>query len=410
MTVRSFTRLFFAIAILGIHVSSSSAQPLVTGDLTVYYSFDELEGDTFPDGSGNNLHGLVVGLDDDFGDDLEDITVDTEDKVRGAGSAWFNTEPDLKDDRVAICDPNENLENCELAESLGVIPHEAFSFAAWVKVEETGTDQSIYQSRATGGGFVHTQVQGSGGLRMRLRGDANSDNIVQFNDLPNGEPVEFEDWIHVAGTYDKGPDPDGLGEWALYYNGEEVAGGEANGSVAGLEDLDLVGDWGQGAFIGLVPDFNRQLVGRIDEFYLFSRAITAEEVGVLVGLVEPNPLDVNGDGNVDVNDINELSGADVAAWADGFNTYLGDSNLDGEFNSSDFVAVFSAGKFETGEAANWSEGDWDGDGVFGSGDFVAAFSQGGYEMGPRPEPAQVPEPNTLALLALGFIAVLFRRK
>ena len=86
MTVRSFTRLFFAIAILGIHVSSSSAQPLVTGDLTVYYSFDELEGDTFPDGSGNNLHGLVVGLDDDFGDDLEDITVDTEDKVRGAGS------------------------------------------------------------------------------------------------------------------------------------------------------------------------------------------------------------------------------------------------------------------------------------------------------------------------------------
>ena len=62
---------------------------------------------------------------------------------------------------------------------------------------------------------------------------------------------------------------------------------------------------------------------------------------------------------------------------------MGDSNLDGEFNSSDFVFVFTAGKYETGEAATWGEGDWDGNQLFESTDFVAAFSAGGYEVGPR---------------------------
>ncbi len=55
-----------------------------------------------------------------------------------------------------------------------------------------------------------------------------------------------------------------------------------------------------------------------------------------------------------------------------------------EFNSSDFVQAFVAGKYETEAAAVWSEGDWDGSGTFGSADFVAAFVDGGYELGPPP--------------------------
>ena len=58
---------------------------------------------------------------------------------------------------------------------------------------------------------------------------------------------------------------------------------------------------------------------------------------------------------------------------------IGDSNGDGLFGSSDFVAVFQGGKFESGEEATFAEGDWNGDGFFNTGDFVLAFQGGHYE-------------------------------
>ena len=64
--------------------------------------------------------------------------------------------------------------------------------------------------------------------------------------------------------------------------------------------------------------------------------------------------------------------------------WVGDTNLDGEFNSGDLVQVFVAGKYETGETATWGEGDWTGDQLFDSGDMVAAFVAGGYEQGAKP--------------------------
>ena len=116
-------------------------------------------------------------------------------------------------------------------------------------------------------------------------------------------------------------------------------------------------------------------------------------------------FDLNGDGSVNQEDIGQ--------WVrDVRNTWIGDANLDGEFNSSDFVAVFTAGLFETGNAATWENGDWNGDGVFGSGDFVAAFTDGGFELGPKPAAgAQVPEPNSLLpFLAAMLVFGMFQRR
>ena len=79
--------------------------------------------------------------------------------------------------------------------------------------------------------------------------------------------------------------------------------------------------------------------------------------------------------------------------------------MDGEFNSGDFVQVFTSGKYETGEAATWAEGDWNGDGLFNSGDFVTAFSDGGYEVGVKAASA-VPEPSSMALIALGLLSLV----
>ena len=120
-------------------------------------------------------------------------------------------------------------------------------------------------------------------------------------------------------------------------------------------------------------------------------------------------MDAN-DAAFDLNDDGQTNQADRQVWLETLsNTYYGDSNFDGEFNSSDFVAVFGAAKYETGQPANWSEGDWNGDGVFSSSDFVTAFSGGGYEQGARDGGLMtVPEPSGLVLVMMLLGALHFR--
>ncbi|MCA9170416.1 MAG: PEP-CTERM sorting domain-containing protein [Planctomycetales bacterium] len=142
--------------------------------------------------------------------------------------------------------------------------------------------------------------------------------------------------------------------------------------------------------------------------------------------------DFNGDGQLTVDDIDELTAAilagsidakydvdkdgkvngdDRATWVrTSKKTYFGDANLDGEFNTSDFVTVLGAGKYETGEAATWGSGDWDGDGLFSTADLVTALMDGGYEQGPRAAVAAVPEPASVIMLALGSLGLLIRRR
>jgi hypothetical protein len=87
-------------------------------------------------------------------------------------------------------------------------------------------------------------------------------------------------------------------------------------------------------------------------------------------------------------------------------TWVGDANLDLEFNSSDMVQIFATGKYETGEDAGWAEGDWDANLEFNSSDMVAAFADGGYEKGPQPPAVAVPEPTSILLLVMGLTGLV----
>jgi hypothetical protein len=96
---------------------------------------------------------------------------------------------------------------------------------------------------------------------------------------------------------------------------------------------------------------------------------------------------------------------DIQAWVhNAAESYFGDANLDGEFNSSDLIVVFAAGTYEQQTDAGWAEGDWTGDGRFSTDDMVRAFQDGGYEQGPRIRVQTVPEP-ALATLGITVLAL-----
>ncbi len=151
--------------------------------------------------------------------------------------------------------------------------------------------------------------------------------------------------------------------------------------------------------------------------------------------------DFNGDGQVDVSDLDELSEAlkqtppdikfdvnldlqvtfaDVLAWIKwSKGTCIGDVNLDGVFDSTDLIQLFQQGIYESDETATWTSGDWNGDGKFDSSDLLAAFQEGCYEAEGRfangeadsaPSSAwlTVPEPAVPALLWC-FLPVWLRR-
>ncbi len=191
-------------------------------------------------------------------------------------------------------------------------------------------------------------------------------------------------------------------------------------------EAEFLPELGLGRF-GLIGSSN----ANVDPDYLFDNIIL--RTGFDIAPDGPAPIrgDTNLDGMIDASDIDLLSKAvrdatvedrfdinqdrsvtddDRIAWVTEVNnTWFGDSNLDGEFSSSDFVQVFGFGEYEDDVDGNstWSPGDWSGDADFTSADFVFAFSDGGYEKGQRPATA-VPEPSTILMLVLAALLAFNR--
>ena len=183
----------------------------------------------------------------------------------------------------------------------------------------------------------------------------------------------------------------------------------------------------------MTPEGLTQFAGDIAILNVYSRALDANEIQAAFDAIASQglPGDFDGSGVLDVADIDMLSATvragtndpafdlnddntvdheDRSTWVIGLkNTWFGDSNLDGEFNSGDFVAVFSAGEFEDAVDGNstWATGDWNGDGDFTTTDFVIAFSDAGFEVGQRAAAVQaVPEPNGSAVAYISLLIAI----
>jgi hypothetical protein len=178
--------------------------------------------------------------------------------------------------------------------------------------------------------------------------------------------------------------------------------------------VDLNFDFGSSAALGATV-LSEQLMFR-------GGTVTIESEMSLLG-------DFNDDGLLDVHDIDLLTQAvkdaspelrfdlnqdgmidqaDRAYWVkDIKNTYFGDADLNGVFDTSDFVKVLQAGHYEDEIVGNstWATGDWSGDCEFNTNDLILVFQEGGYEMGPRAATgvAAVPEPSAFVG---GFTAML----
>ncbi len=114
-----------------------------------------------------------------------------------------------------------------------------------------------------------------------------------------------------------------------------------------------------------------------------------------------------GDSIADVNQDGSVDTLDRDAWVRELKlTWYGDADLDGEFTSSDLIAVFRAAKYDSDTQAQWHEGDWTGDGSFDSTDLILALQDGGYELGPRPSVLAVPEPSDVAIVTIAALIVM----
>ncbi|MBJ44547.1 MAG: hypothetical protein CMJ80_14955 [Planctomycetaceae bacterium] len=180
----------------------------------------------------------------------------------------------------------------------------------------------------------------------------------------------------------------------------------------------------------LTLDFNRDL-GSNQDFFVDGTGVTRDAMITFIPsevVVEgsPVPCDVDGNGRLDAQDIDSMARSIQAGhhpseydlntdsqvnFADFqlliespncLNTWIGDSDLNGQFDEQDIVVAFIAGKYLTDKEASWADGDWNGNLTFTEQDFVSAFIAGGYLQGPRSAVAAVPEPTSGLLMLLGL--------
>ena len=387
-----------------------------------YYSLDEVDGGAGTTATNQGTLGGVANG-EFFGEEFESDA--------GPGLPGFGA----NNKAIRLTRLNEDGVETAFEDASGVSVDEpildeltAFTLSGWINPTEHDLSQraGIFgQDNAIEFGFIGaSQIQ----MWAQLPGGGTQSNVtinVSYEDFENDE------WHHIALTGDGES-----GDVIFYVDGVEQDFIDNN--QAPLEDIevDSYGVSGNPFYIGGGPIYgaDRQYAGAIDEVAVFDKALTEEQVmahyqaGITGG--GGNNGDINGDGNIDATDIDALaagiqaqsnegqldingdgsvSAADHTALVkDVIGTWIGDANLDGEFNSSDFVAVFTAGLFETNQPAGWAQGDWNGDGVFGSGDFVAAFTDGGFEQGPPP--AAVPEPATGIMVLVGTLGLMVARR
>ena len=388
--------LVLAVVLIPATAASLWAAPAVTGGLVFYYDFDNVTtvGDdvVVADGSGNDMDGTVRTSASDgetssitfvpgvYGNCAQfDVS-----KPNDSGKKDFALieivdmyhtvgcpEPEIAGDYTSFAYLNNGDEP-----NPADIPTDAMTFACWLNVELYDNSHTTFVASALDLDHTppqdstqtysawpyHMQVESSSKdcFRYTIRKDGGEGvkhvALVDEKSIMQGQVHEYAgQWMHLAWTFS---DVDNY--WAFYLNGEKEAEGVP------VVDGPIYDNWDVGAALGCGMSIGRQLLGQMDEAYLFKRRLSDAEVATLA--VYPGLQgDLNDDGYVNSGDLDLVRGA----W--GTTNPAGDANDDGVVNSCDLDII----------RANW---------------------------GAHSAAAAVPEPGTLLLLAGLGLACLIRRR
>ena len=212
-------------------------------DLVLYFDYEEFDGDTVVEKSGNGYNGAINGK----------VTQSDDGKFGKAAEFASTSFLDLDGPNI---DPDH-------------IPTEGMSVVAWIHVDNV-TDMAIFNARAGDGTWlVHPEARGDGNYRWLNRGPNPNRTIFDIRAGNN----KAKEWVHYAGTYSRA---EGLA--VLYINGKNVGQEEAR------LDTPIAGDWDQGARVGYNIDNNRPFAGLMDELNVWKRGLTEEEVNGIMEL------------------------------------------------------------------------------------------------------------------------------
>ena len=236
---------FVVVAMVIVFAASADAD-LSDPTLSVYYNFDE-DGDTVKDGSIYGNDGKIEGK------------VEREDGVFG---------------KSIVLEPQTwvNLNGPEFKNA----PLEGITVAVWVNHNSSPDPQSILDAIGTDheSGLYHVEIRPAG-FRWFHRDGANAE---VFNINP-GPVIDGGKWVHFTGTYDSGS-----GDVKTYVDGKMTHEAKGNG--------ELSDNWGVSAAIGHHKQ-GRWFDGLMDEFYIFARALSEDEITTLMNgeLLAVEPAD-----------------------------------------------------------------------------------------------------------------------
>ncbi len=230
------------IGVLCLYTTEFASTQVLDPDLVLYFDYEEFNGDTVVEKSGNGYDGAINGK----------VTQSDDGKFGKAAEFASTSFLDLDGPNI---DPDH-------------IPTEGMSIVAWIHVNNV-TDMAIFNARAGDATWlVHPEARGDGNYRWLNR----SPGGATIFDIRAGKNKANE-WIHYAGTFSRA---DAVA--ALYINGVKV--GEEKARVG----TPIAGDWDQGARVGYNIDNNRPFAGLMDELNIWKRGLTEEEVNGIMEL------------------------------------------------------------------------------------------------------------------------------
>ncbi|WP_343247141.1 LamG-like jellyroll fold domain-containing protein [Diplocloster hominis] len=215
---------------------------------THYYKFDDISGDTIRDFSGDE-DGTKIG------------TLESGDG-KNAGAVKLDGK---KNDGVQIT-------------SSAFAGSDSFTISAWCNsLGASGQSQTLFSSVTSG-------TAGQNGIWFYIHRDSRKpcvevESTSGGGTLNGSKAIEFNQWNHVALTYENGT-------MILYLNGEEI------GSKEGIAGFDA-GKWKKNLCMGVNTSGSSYLHGfngLLDEYKIYAAALTPEEIKAQAGMTEYKPV------------------------------------------------------------------------------------------------------------------------